>query len=257
MRALRILQILFLTVALLATVMLINIKKAEAAEAEEMKNLAAAVTTSATELPKLELEEIPPEEETITPLVVDFAALQAINADISGWVRIDGTAVDYPILQGKDNEQYSRRSYTGAYARSGSIFLDWRVDEQSRVLLMYGHNMGKAMMFSELTQYQHEEYYVAHPEIALAFPGHTQAESWRVFAVCFADAHQELDIQKYFSTDFEDEEAYLEYIGELYSSSIYITEETEVPIQAAALATCLDAGQSSSRRIVVYAGLFD
>ncbi len=90
--------------------------------------------------------------------------LQEINSDIVGWVRIDNTNIDYPILAGKDNTSYLKTDYKGDYSPSGSIFLDYRNsrDLDDDYFVIYGHNMAKNLMFSDIKKFQKEDYFNEH-----------------------------------------------------------------------------------------------
>ena len=83
------------------------------------------------------------EEENEPPIEVDFAELVAVNRDIVGWIYIEDTVVNYPILQGEDNFYYLDKTYEKKYLASGSIFLD-AVNQQDFTdshSIIYGHNM--------------------------------------------------------------------------------------------------------------------
>lgn len=60
--------------------------------------------------------------------MVDIRGLKTINEDIIGWIRIDGTDIDYPVLQSVNNEYYLSRNCWREFATAGSIFLDYRND---------------------------------------------------------------------------------------------------------------------------------
>ena len=72
-----------------------------------------------------------------------FAALQAVNPDVCAWVTLDGTGVDYPVVQGEDNLTYVNTDVYGNFSLSGSIFLDSRCapDFTEGYGLLYGHHM--------------------------------------------------------------------------------------------------------------------
>ncbi len=99
--------------------------------------------------------------------VVDFAALKEINADIAAWIFCADTAIDYPVVHGKDNEYYLTHLFTGEKNAAGSIFLDYRnnPDFSDRHSVIYGHNMKNGTMFASLTKYRNPEYFYDHPEI--------------------------------------------------------------------------------------------
>ena len=90
--------------------------------------------------------------------------LQKINKDIVGWIRIDDTNIDYPILAGLDNTDYLKRNYRGEYSPSGSIFLDYRNDRNftDDFSIIYGHNMAKGLMFSDIKKFKDIDFFDIH-----------------------------------------------------------------------------------------------
>lgn len=87
--------------------------------------------------------------------------LKLINEEVVGWVSIDNTNIDYPILQAQDNFKYVNTNIYGEHALSGSIFLDYRnnkdfVDGYS---ILYGHHMAKDAMFGNLNLFLKEEFF--------------------------------------------------------------------------------------------------
>lgn len=87
---------------------------------------------------------------------IDFDGLRAINGDIVAWIQIPGIGVDYPVVQGKDNEHYLHYTFDGKANKAGSIFLDYRnkADFTDSNVILYGHNMKDGSMFSNLKKYQ-------------------------------------------------------------------------------------------------------
>lgn len=104
-------------------------------------------------------EEVPPQ--------IDFEGLRAVNRDVIGWIFIEGTDVNYPLLAGADNQQYLFQSYMKKYAVAGSIFLDYRCSTNlsDYHTVIYGHNMKNGMMFGELDAYQKADYLASHPYV--------------------------------------------------------------------------------------------
>lgn len=127
--------------------------------------------------PALETEETVAGEEPEEPQApvfpeVDFEALWEENPDVVGWIYIPDTKVNYPILQGEDNDAYLYHLITGEYNSSGSIFLEAGIpgDFSSQNNPIYGHNMKNGSMFAAVTRYKDQEFYDEHPVAYLITP---------------------------------------------------------------------------------------
>ena len=106
------------------------------------------------------------------PISVDFDKLQKENPDIVGWIYCEGTVINYPVLQGRDNDEYLHTDYKGEYNFDGSIFVDADnspgfVDSNT---IIYGHHMNSGAMFAGLVQWESQEFYEDHPVIWLLTP---------------------------------------------------------------------------------------
>ncbi|MDR2753827.1 MAG: class B sortase [Oscillospiraceae bacterium] len=92
---------------------------------------------------------------------VDFAALQKTSPDIVAWIQIQGTAVDYPVVQGKNNEYYLKKTPEGIDSKYGSIFLDYRshADFSDYYSIIFGHNMKDDRMFGTLQRFKDADFF--------------------------------------------------------------------------------------------------
>ncbi len=100
----------------------------------------------------------------------DYSSLKRINDDVIGWIRIFDTNIDYPILQGKDNEYYLSRNIYKEFATAGSIFLDYRNDYYSdNFMIIYGHRMSYGNMLTDVTKYKNRNYFNSHKEGEIIF----------------------------------------------------------------------------------------
>ena len=92
------------------------------------------------------------------------------NPDVKGWVYIDGTNVDYPVVQGKDNDEYMYKDWeTGNSNHEGSIFDDYRSEIlECENTLIYGHNMKDGSMFANIKKYKDEDWGKDHLYVELA-----------------------------------------------------------------------------------------
>lgn len=90
-----------------------------------------------------------------------FDELLALNPDVCAWVTLDGTKVDYPVVQGSDNLEYLNKDVYGSFALAGSIFLDTRCDRNfgDAYSLLYGHHMADGSMFGSLDSYKDAQFF--------------------------------------------------------------------------------------------------
>ena len=90
-----------------------------------------------------------------------FEELRAINPDVCAWITLDGTKIDYPVLQGEDNLTYINKDVYGNFALAGSIFLDSNCDRsfQKKYSLLYGHHMAEHKMFGDLDLYEEQKFF--------------------------------------------------------------------------------------------------
>ena len=105
-------------------------------------------------------------------VTIDFEALRAVNPDVVGWIIVPGTSIDYPILQGRDNEEYLHKNVRGAKSVAGAIYLDSedKKDFSSLHNILYGHHMRNGIMFSDITQYKEQDYFDTHRDIYIYTP---------------------------------------------------------------------------------------
>ena len=103
---------------------------------------------------------------------IDFEALQKANSDIKGWLRAEGTAIDYPVVQGKDNQYYLYRMADKSENSKGSLFIDYRCERPFKQFntIIYGHRMKDGSMFHGLTKYENREFYEKHRIMEVFLP---------------------------------------------------------------------------------------
>lgn len=106
----------------------------------------------------------------------DFDELRALNGDVVGWITVNGTNIDYPILQGKTNSTYMNKDVYGKFSLAGSIFLDVRnkSDFSDPYSLIYGHNMDEHQMFGDLALFKDKDFFEKNTKATLMVPGQTR-----------------------------------------------------------------------------------
>lgn len=159
-------------------------------------------------------------ENAIAWPVVDFAALESINSDCVAWIRIDGTEIDYPVVQGHDNSFYLKHLFDGEWNGAGCIFLDSRVnpDLSDRHSVLYGHHMKNGTMFSDIAKYKDQTFYENHTTGMILTP----TENYRIefFAGYVAGA----DDENAWKVTFATEDKYVDWLNETVGRSWFNSE---------------------------------
>lgn len=178
---------------------------------------------------------VPPIGETTLPpetepeILPYFAEMAAANPDFAGWVKIDGTKLDYPLMYTpEDPEKYLRRNFDGDFSVGGLPFIsgDCSLDPRSDNLILYGHNMTNGTMFHCLMNYDQITYWREHPVIHLSS---LYAETeYEILAAFYDRVYQKSEtcFKFYQFIDAENEEAFNEAIAYYKSHALYDTGVT-------------------------------
>ena len=173
-----------------------------------------------------------------------LAELQAQNPDVCGWLTLDGTHIDYPVVQGADDLEYVNKAADGSFALSGAVFLSAanRADFSDAYNLFYGHHMENGAMFGDLTQFSESEYFADHTAGTLYTEGTTY--ELQVFACVLTDAYDPVIYTP--STDPAALAAYIRVHAVQY-------REPPADCRVAAFSTCDDS--RTNGRVAVFAAL--
>ncbi len=108
------------------------------------------------------------EDTTMPPVLKKYEKLYQKNKKLVGWIKIDGTNIDYPVMQTVNNEYYLDHNYDQEYDKNGSIFMDKDCDaaHPNDNMIIYGHHMKSGKMFGNLNMYAKESFYKEHPSIS-------------------------------------------------------------------------------------------
>ena len=174
---------------------------------------------------------------------------QRLGADMVAWLTVEGTKIDEPVMQGKDNVEYLNKDPWGDYSMSGSIFLDSRnsSDFGDAYSLIYGHQMEQEAMFGPLAHYLEKDYIKKHSKGELIVGEKTY--EIRFFAAMTVEATQEY---VFAPTEYaaEDVLAYVKKHADVYREAEAPQEEEK---RLLALSTC--KYPDSVDRIVVFGRL--
>lgn len=99
--------------------------------------------------------------------LIDYSNVYAKNNDFVGWVKVDGTKIDYPVVKTTDNEKYLYTDFYGKKHRLGTVFADTRAtltkEYQSDNVVLYGHSARDGSYFHDVRNYKSLDYYKKHP----------------------------------------------------------------------------------------------
>ena len=103
---------------------------------------------------------------------IDFDELKRINPDVVGWLTMNDTVIDYPVVKGNDNEYYLNHLYNGEWNSLGTLFVDFRNYDlfTDRNTVIYGHSMLNGSMFFILEKYEKQSFYEEHKEFLFETP---------------------------------------------------------------------------------------
>lgn len=180
--------------------------------------------------------------------------LQKENNEIIGWLEIEGTNINYPVLQGKDNEFYMKNNYKKEKSKDGSIFLDksYNWDIPSSNLLLYGHNNKNGIMFQDLLKYKNEDFYKEHTKIK--FTTNKEDNVYEIISVFYSRVYYKSEknvFRYYYFVNANNEQEYNDFVNNAKKSSIYDTGiDANYGDQLLTLSTC-EYSQEDGRFVVV------
>lgn len=174
--------------------------------------------------------------------------LMLINEDTRGWLTIDDTHIDYPVVQGETDMEYINTDVFGEFALSGSIFLSClnKADFIDSYNLIYGHHMDNGGMFGDVIEFTDAVYFETHQTGTLYLTHKTFGIT--LFACMEADAYDRLIYAPGEECDMQELLDYLESSSTQYRD-IGVTAEDQI----VGLSTCVDA--QTNGRVVVFGRL--
>ena len=199
-----------------------------------------------------EPEEIePPKEEK--KITNDMAALLEMNEDTVGWLKVNDTNVDYPVVQAEDNDYYLKKNFNKKNDASGWIFMDYRADatDLSQNTIIFGHNMYySGVMFGTLYKTKYPNWYTKEENQIIEFNTLYENHKWQIFSIYTVPSTND-----YLIANFSTDEKYQEFINMITKRSIY-TFNTPVSVndKILTLSTCASNG---TKRLVIHAVLLD
>lgn len=165
-----------------------------------------------------------------------------LSKDCIGWITIDDTSIDYPIMQGPDNSKYLNMNPHGEYSLSGSIFLDYKNNKNftDPYSLIYGHHMEGYQMFGALDRFADRKYFDTHLTGTLTANG--KQMPIKVFSFTVTDANEKIIFDP---TNHTGQLNWIRNNSKYFNS---IPESSRI----VALSTCKDPGTTERTIVFVY-----
>lgn len=179
-----------------------------------------------------------------------FSTLQEINKDTVGWLTVNNTRIDYPVVQAKDNDYYLRRDYYQNKNRHGWIFMDYRnnPDELNENTIIYGHNLANQTMFGTLRYALNSYWYKKSANQIITFNTPNENMKFQIFSIYTIPTTND-----YLDITFPTTDAYQAYIDLVKGRSIYdFNIEVATDDKILTLSTCANG---NDKRLVIHAKL--
>lgn len=190
---------------------------------------------------------------SVPDILPEYEKIHQKNQKLIGWVKIDDTIIDYPVMQTVNNEYYLDHNFNQEEDRNGCIFMDYQCDviKGCDNMILYGHHMKSGKMFGTLNKYSEKAYYEEHPMIQ--FDTIYEKGKYQVMYVFRSKVYSEEDVTfKYYQfINAASEMEFNSYLNEMAALSLYDTEVTaSYGDKLLTLSTC-DYQEKKGRFVVV------
>lgn len=181
----------------------------------------------------------------------DIAALLDINKDTVGWLKVNNTNIDYPVVQAEDNDYYLTKNFKNEKDNSGWVFMDYRADavNLSQNTIIFGHNMYySGVMFGTLYKVKQSSWYKNLGNQIIEFDTLYEKLKWQIFSIYVIP-----NTTDYLIANFSTDEKFQNFLNLITGRSIY---DFNVPVspkdKILTLSTCSNNGKN---RLVIHAVL--
>lgn len=187
-------------------------------------------------------------------ILYDYALYYAKNPQTIGYLKIDGTRIDTPVVQADNDKYYLRHDFNGKSTSYGAVFASHidDFDPFDRNTLLYGHNMFDGQRFAALLNYRSIDYFKKHPVIH--FDTLFEKHDWKVYAVILTNGSVDSDNGYFFDFTFDNcsDLCFDEYIEELDKRKLYETGVDLLPTDKL-LTLCTCTYEFDDARLIVIA----
>lgn len=187
---------------------------------------------------------------TANLILTDIPLLKNKNSDTVAYLKVNGTNINYPVVQSNDNEYYLKHSFDKSYNEAGWIFLDYRnnIEKLNKNNIIYGHNMLNSTMFSELTKMIDKNFFYDNNNTYINLTTENKSTLWKIFSVYVTNPDT-----YYMSIEFSSKSEYEYFLNNLKNKSIHnFNENLNSNDKILTLSTCTNL---NTKRLVVHAKL--
>lgn len=178
-------------------------------------------------------------------LKIDHLGLAEMNMDYVCWLSACDDKISYPVVKGRNNDEYLHKTFFGDKSFVGSLFMDSRCgsDMQDFQTVIYGHSMKDGSMFRQLVPYTGKEYVGKYPYFYI-YTKNGDVYKYEIFSVCLEDSDQVIPV---FGTPSEEEKGQI--LEKLKGNSLYNIGNPKEADNIVSLVTC-DVHDENKRVVV-------
>ena len=179
---------------------------------------------------------------------VEFNVLNRTNPDVVGWLKVNGTNINYPFVQANDNKYYLTHSFNKSYNAAGWVFLDYRNNNtNNKNTIIYAHGRTDKTMFGTLRKVLNNGWLNNTDNFVIKISTETENSLWQIFSVYHIPTTSD-----YLKTDFDDDTEYQNFLDMIKNRSSYnFNTSINSNDNILTLSTCY----SNSDKMVVHAKL--
>lgn len=186
---------------------------------QENTNIEEVKDNKGTEIIK-QAEKIPKENPywdyiKMNMIDINFDNLKKINSDVVGWIKVNGTNINYPFVQSKDNKYYLTHSFNKSYNNAGWVFLDYRNNNiNNRNTIIYAHGRTDKTMFGTLRKVLNNGWINNTNNYVIKISTEKENSLWQIFSIYHIPTTND-----YLQTEFKDEREYQSFLNILKNRS--------------------------------------
>lgn len=179
---------------------------------------------------------------------VDFNGLKRTNPDVVGWLKVNGTNINYPFVQSSDNDYYLTHSFNKSYNGGGWVFLDYRNNgTNNKNTIIYAHGRSDKTMFGTLKNVLNNGWLNNTNNYVIKISTETENSLWQIFSV-----YRIPTTSDYLQTNFNDETEYQNFLDMIKDRSSHNFDTNVASTDnILTLSTCYN----NSDKIIVHAKL--